>query len=435
MQIELKDYFSKNQTVAVAVSGGSDSMALLHYMQSNAVLYGINIVALNVEHGIRGEASVKDSEFVRKYCKRNGIVLIEYKVDSLLHAQNNKLSVEQSARELRYGCFFDAINSGKCDKVATAHHLRDNAESVLLNIFRGTGIKGLKGINAKYSDKIVRPLLTVDKVDIEKYIINNKIPFVTDETNLSDDYTRNYIRLNVMPKIKEIFPEVEKSISRLSSIACIEDEFMDQTARSYLSISNGVAQILIPPHRAIFNRVVIIALKELGLEKDWQKVHVDSIYSLCNLENGSEIVLPKRFTAIKEYDKIIITEKKQTSCCSIPFSVGEIDFDGNKLSAQFVQAPIDLKDGLFLDVDKIPQTAVVRYKEDGDVFTKFGGGTKKLNDYFTDVKIPLRLRASTPVIATGNVVLAVFGVAISEKVKVDNSTKKIIKITKEERDE
>ena len=126
MKISLPDKLNNINKLAVAVSGGSDSMALLHYMNAVKEKYGFSVIALNVEHGIRGSASILDSEFVKNYCEKNGIPLISYSVNAIDYAEKNKLSIEQSARELRYKCFFEAISMGKCDVVATAHHMRDN---------------------------------------------------------------------------------------------------------------------------------------------------------------------------------------------------------------------------------------------------------------------------------------------------------------------
>lgn len=432
MKIDLADFAKKNQTVAVAVSGGSDSMALLHYMQNNAELFGFKVIALNVEHGIRGDSSISDTKFVKEYCDKNDIEVVCYDIDTLSYAKQEKLSIEQAARILRYNCFFDCIKSGKCDKVATAHHLRDNAESVLLNLFRGTGIKGLIGINENYSDKIIRPFLNVSKEEIEEYIKENSIPFVTDETNLSDDYTRNNLRHNVLNEIKKIFPEAEKSIARLSAIARLEDDYLDKSAKEATIIKNGVAEIVLPIHRAVFNRAVIIAIKSLGVEKDWQKAHIDSVYSLTELENGSKISLPKGIIATREYDRIVLSIPCSTPALEIPFSVGKTFFGDSIITAEKVCSITDLKSGFYADLDKIPKTAVIRYKRDGDTFNKFGGGTKKLSDYFTDVKIPLRLRNTVPVIADKSNVLAILGVAISEHIKIDKQTLNIIKFTKEE---
>ena len=311
MKIDLSKIVSKKQTVAVAVSGGSDSMALLHFMSANAKKYGIKVIALNVEHGIRGQASLSDTEFVKSYCRSRGIELLTYSFDAVKKAKTCKMSVEQAARVLRYECFFKAIDEGKCDKVATAHHRRDNVESVLLNLFRGTGLKGVAGINANYEDKIIRPFLTVTKEEIIEYMTENSVPYITDETNFSDDYTRNYIRLNVLPKIRDAFPEAEKCIARFAEIAKSEDNFMDGVANSALNTDGDKAEIKLPLHPAVFNRAVIIALKKLGVEKDWEKSHIDSVYALTEKQNGTKINLPKNVCAVKEYDKVVLYIQKK----------------------------------------------------------------------------------------------------------------------------
>lgn len=434
MEVDLSNLISKGQTLAVAVSGGSDSMALLHYAHFNAKKFGINVVALNVEHGIRGAASVADTEFVKDYCLKNGIPVISYSVDSIKNSQKEKLSLEESARNLRYECFFDAIEKKKCDKVATAHHKSDNVESVLLNLFRGTGLKGLSGISTNYQDKIIRPFLNVEKTDIKKYIKENAIPFITDESNFCDDYTRNFLRLNVIPKIKEVFPEMEKSISRFSAIAKEEDEYLEKIAKSAIKSNKNSIEISLPIEKPILARAAVIALKTLGLEKDWEKAHVDAVCGLQQKANGTKISLPKNVFAIKEYDKIAVyKQEKFNNVNDVPFFIGELAVNGFKIIISKTPiSGVDLKRGLFADADKIPATAVIRTKKDGDAFTKFGGGTKKLCDYLTDKKIPLRLRNGLPIIANGKDVLVIFGVGISDKIKADENTKYLLKFTYEE---
>ena len=158
MNTDLSIFIKQNEIVAVALSGGEDSVALLHFLLSRSSLLGFKVIALNVEHGIRGEDSLSDTNFVKELCRRLNVELICYSVDSLSKAQTDKLSVEQAARALRYECFYRAIAEGKCDKVATAHHRRDNVESVLFNLFRGSGLKGVSGITPCYDGKIIRPL-------------------------------------------------------------------------------------------------------------------------------------------------------------------------------------------------------------------------------------------------------------------------------------
>jgi len=422
--------FNSGETVAVALSGGSDSMALLHDLFSNRSLLKINVIAINVEHGIRGESSIKDSQFVKDYCNQRGIELLSYTVDCIKKAEEDKLSLEQAGRILRYECFYHAIDAKKCDKVATAHHLSDNTESVLLNIFRGSGLKGITGIDKNFNDKIIRPMLSVNKQAINDYIKQNNIPFVTDESNFCDEYTRNYLRLNIMPRIKDIFPDVEKSILRLTEIIKTDNDFIDMSAQSVLTITPSAIEIPIKIHRAVFSRAVIIALKKLGVTKDWEKVHLDSVFALSEKETGSKINLPYGVIAIKEYDNIALYKEDFLSKTEFPFFIGKKSFINNEIEIkQLHNKSVNLKDGFYADAKKIPVNAIIRTKADGDVFTKFGGGSKKLNDYLTNKKIPLKERITLPVLASGNDILVIFGVAISNKIKVDSTTTEIIEFT------
>jgi len=423
---------TKNKKVAIAVSGGSDSMALLNFMLSIAEKFAFTVVALNVEHGIRGEESVNDSKFVEDYCTDHDIELLSYKIDCLTFAKNSKLSIEESARVLRYDCFFDAIKSGRCDIVATAHHSSDNAESILFNLLRGSGLKGLTGIKANFNDQIIRPFLKVSKAEIEEYIAKNNIPFVTDSTNLNDDYTRNHLRLNVMPEIKKAFPTAEKSLTRIAEIATEEDEFLDRLSLEYARFEDDAVYIETCAFPVLFRRATILAFKHLGIAKDWEKVHVDDVLSLTSKENGTTINLPKGVLAVKEYDNVVIYRNDTSENIEIPFvcskiNFGELSFNIEKVAKRDVTDEM-IRKGFYADLDKIPKTAVIRTVRSGDTFTKFGGGTKSLADYFTDIKLPLRLRDKTLIIADRNKVLAILGVAISNDVKIDEKTTSIVKL-------
>lgn len=426
MNIDLSKYVNKNDVIAIALSGGSDSMALLNYMLENQNKFSYSVIALNVEHGIRGSESVSDTEFVKDYCKNHGVKLLTYSVNAIEFSKSNNLTLEEGARKLRYGCFYDAIDSGKCTKIATAHHLSDNFESILLNLFRGTGIKGLTGITDNYNNKIIRPFITVSKAEINEYVEKNGIPFVTDSTNFSDDYTRNYFRLNVIPKIKEVFPEAEKTVLKTADILRAEDLFMQSLSDEILYEKDGCVYIKLPSPVPLIARAVITALKRLGIEKDWEKSHVDGVLNLVSLSNGAMINLPKGIIAIKEYDSICFYKEKELDGLEIPFSVKDFDFYGKKYTCKRVERPTDLKSGFFADLDKIPVDAVIRNKKDGDIFTKFGGGSKKLNDFLTDKKIPLKDRNSIPVLARGNIVYFIFQIAISDLIKVDENSKNIV---------
>ena len=426
---------SKNlygKTVAVAVSGGEDSMALLHFTANFSARCRIKTVALNIEHGIRGENSLRDSAFVKDYCKNHDIPLLEYKVDAPKKAKANKIPLEQAARILRYECFFDAVKSGKCDAVFTAHHSSDNLESVLFNLFRGTGIKGLSGIQ-DYGNVIYRPFIKVSKAEITEYVRENAIPFVNDETNYCIEYTRNFLRLNVIPKIKEIFPEAEKSVLRLSETLKEENAFLDTLAKDALDCRDGGFYIPTDTPKAVMARAVIIALKNLGLIRDYEKIHVDDVCALTDKENGKTVSLPLNIKAAKEYDKITIYKDRPCAneTVSVPFTTGLHALNGRTINATPCGKITDeeLKKGLFADLDKIPDCAEIRFRKKGDRFTKFGGGTKSLSDFFTDKKIPLKDRDGILLVVNNDDVLVINGVAVSDKIKVDKHTKNIVQFS------
>ncbi len=425
MKVDFSSIPNSAKTVAVALSGGSDSMALFFYAINN--LKDKKVVALNVEHGIRGLQSLSDSLFVKDYCEQMGIELLSYSVDAIKKATEEKLSIEQSARMLRYECFFDAINTGKTDVVLTAHHERDTAESVLFNLFRGTGLRGVCGIN-DFENKIIRPLSKTTKDEINEYVVKNSIPFCTDQTNFDDDYSRNYIRLNVLPVIKKAFPEAEKSIARFSTTAKEENEFLERLAKSYIIKEASAYKLKADIEPVLFKRAVVNILKELGNGFDYEKKHIDIAYSLKDKQNGAKFNLKDGIEAFREYEYIVFAKNNQqtiepkklekpiTAFLNSTFEFID-NFDG------------DLTKGLYLDADKLPSTTVVRTKLDGDMFTKFGGGTKKLCDYLTDKKIPKRKRDDLVLLADGNTVYAIAGVAVSELSKVTTDTKTVIKIS------
>ncbi len=426
MLVDLSRFNLKNKTIAVAISGGSDSVCLLHFLSTLSTKIGFSLKAINVEHGIRGESSKKDSAFVKNLCATLSIPLRCFEVDAPKYCKDNSLSIEEGARALRYACFYTAIEEGFCDLVATAHHESDNFETMLFNLFRGTGMDGVKGIKEQNEKGIIRPLLKTSKREINDYLKNNNLSFVTDESNFDDKYTRNYLRNNVIPLIKEIFPNAEKSVDRFSEIIATDTEFLLEEAKKHISFYENKVEIT-PCHKALFSRAVIMALKSLGVKKDWEKQHLDDAFSLLEKENGKQINLLKGVVAVKEYDKIVLFKKTTPPTQELPFFIGETEFNGT-IKIIKTNNTVNLKDGFYLDLDKIPNSAVIRTKKEGDRFTKFGGGTKSLNDYLTDKKVPIRLREGLPLLANGNEVLAVFGVAISNSVRVENGTKRIMKL-------
>lgn len=426
-----EETLKRGDRVAVALSGGEDSMALLHYLKANAERLGITLSAVNVEHGIRGIPSLIDTAFVKDYCEKEKIPCEFFAVNALEYSKEYGIGTEESARILRYECFVKFIESGKVDKIAVAHHLSDNAETILLNLLRGSSPSGTAGMKNS-GDYIVRPMLSVKKEEILSYVKANKIPFVTDETNLIADNKRNFLRLNVIPEIKKIFPAFESGLQRFADLCREDEECLQKLAQDLITEENDGVGIRIEKTKAIFNRAVVKAFVTLGLKKDYTKKNVDAVYALTDAENGKGAELPKNLKAVKEYDKIIIYKEEKPEQKEIPFALGEFKVGGGilKISRSYERKP-DYQSGLYFDLEKIPENAVIRFRREGDTFNRFGGKKKKLGDYLTDKKVPLRLRDALPVIASGNEVLILGQIEISDDIKVDKTTEIVVKLNYE----
>lgn len=439
MKVDLSVY--KNMNICVAVSGGRDSMALLHYLISRAEEYGITVTALNCEHGLRGEDSVNDSQFVKDYCKTRNVPIKCYSADCGILAKDRGISVETAARNWRRECYADAAEHFNA-AIATAHHLNDNAETVLFNLARGSGLAGLTGIGDTYINvsgvkplKLIRPLIGCSREEIDEYISENNIPYVEDKTNLTDDYTRNKIRHNVLPELEKAVSGAAAAIYRFSRIAAEDEEYFKKliAERGIVRRTPLGYEIMHCNEKPIFKRAVLQVTEACAI-KDYTSDHLERLYALQFAEKGKKFEF-LGLTAFKEEGKIAIcidfsAENSENSCPFLTYFnekrstwFGQYLYIGKEESAtrELPENPKILK----LDLNKIPETAVIRQMREGDRFKKFGGGTKNLGDYFTDKKIPVRIRKQIPVIADGREILVVCGVEISDRVKVDDSTKAV----------
>ncbi|MDR1905691.1 MAG: tRNA lysidine(34) synthetase TilS [Clostridiales bacterium] len=436
----------RGETIAVAVSGGVDSTVLLFVLNALRDELGFNVAAVNVEHGIRGKESLSDSEFVRGFCEDNGIKFFGFSADIPSLAIKEGTSYEECARNKRYEIFEELLKSGKCDKVALAHHADDQAETIFMRIMRGTGIRGLSGMSYVRDGAFIRPLLDIKKSDIMLFASKNKIPYVTDGSNFEDAYTRNYIRNTIFPLLSERF-DVTDALLRLSENAFGAVEYLDKCVDGLGIIyeKNAVkAPLKVFDEPILLNMTVIKCFKHLGVFKDIERRHVEELKKLSGVDNGGRLDMPFGIAAVKEYGYITfyIKEKDCAKTRELGFfdvlKVGECVFGEYKLELREYsnyESISDIKnfhikknkDGyaaLVMDADRIPERAVRRTMKSGDEFKKFGGGTKKLCDYFTDIKIQKRLRTALPLIASENKILAVAGKEISDDVKIDKETKR-----------
>ena len=418
IEISFAPYAHKR--VAVALSGGCDSVALFTLFCEQAEKLDIALSAVHVEHGIRGESSRADAAFVRDLCARAGVPLRLYEADVPAIAAREKTGVEEAARAYRYGVFRRLIEDGIVDLVATAHHAGDNAESVLFNLFRGASLTGAGGIRAfvpvQGERGIVRPLLSCPKGELAAYLSARGIPWREDESNADTSYVRNFLRRRVLAPAKEAFPFCEKNVYAFSRAAREDDDFLYSLTDGYVEEGEEFF-IRADAPAPVFRRCCVRAMRYFGVEKDYTAEHVFALCALARGESGAEADLLGGLRAFNDYGRVAVCRPLPPPEYEYPFSEGEFVCGKCLLTVRRGVHAESMGKALHLDGAKLPDGAVIRPRREGDVFKKFGGGTKKLKEFFIDRKIPARHRSSYPLIAAGKEVFAVCGEEISDKVR------------------
>lgn len=453
----------KGDRIIIGVSGGADSVCLLHILFSLYKDTDVKLIAVHVHHGIRGKEADEDEAFVRDLCNNLGVEFVAYHYDMKLTAKEEGLSEEEAGRKIRYQSFLEASKKNKCNKVAIAHNKNDSAETFLFNLFRGSGIKGLTGINPMVTMKtdtgditIIRPLLFVRREDIEEYLKEEGLSYQSDLTNFSDLYTRNKIRNRILAYIKDnINPGVVEHITSAADIlgetydfvdrySC--DRFMAIVSESDNSYEYDVNELM--KEDIVIQKEVIrkILEKLAGKLKDIEKKHVEDILALGKKQVGRRIHLPYNMLALKKYDKVMIYIVQDNSKESIK--------NHNKMEPVEIKIPGKTylsKDDIYIDTktfnydknetfpqnscvkwfdcDRIENTLILRTRRTGDyIQINSQGGRKKLKDYFIDLKIPKEERDNILLVADENHILWIIGYGnrISENYKISDSTNHIL---------
>ncbi len=403
----------------LAVSGGVDSMVMLTMFCNLTPRPNFSVMTVN--HNIRPEAQ-RDCDFVADYCCNQGVKCQVVSVDVPIYAKQQRISEEAAARKLRY----EQLNSADADYICLAHHADDNAETVLMHILRGSGGNGAVGMRT-FNGKYFRPLLVYTREEIMQYASENNVPFVEDATNAETHYTRNYIRHCVMPALNRVNANAQGNLLRFAqNIACDNDcldKLADISAVCFTTDGAILPMSILTAHKAIVARIFRKTLFALGATTDVEKTHIDALIALVAANGGKSVNLPYGLVAINDYDKITIKrDDNNVLTCQIGtyknycvrFAFGETILPNGKLVVS--DKPLD--GGLKVNPRVLPQDAVVRFRREGDIFAKFGSGSKPLKKFFIDQKIPQRMRDFIPLVASGNEILVVCGVEISDKVKV-----------------
>ena len=425
--IKQNNLIKPGEVVGVGVSGGIDSMCLLHFLNANKQLLDIDVVAIHINHGIR-EESDDEARFVVQKCREMGVRVYKFSIDAPKIAKDKRISVETAAREGRYGVFDALVKKDIIDKVALAHHQSDQAETILMHIFRGCGANGAKGMEPIRDGIYIRPMLKVSKEEISLYTSTNNIEFVEDSSNADNSYTRNFVRNVIMKDILKKWPNAVEAINNFAEAVSDDDDYIQSIIdTNALLVDEKIVQMpcsYFSGSSAIYSRIVFKALALIGVTKDIERKHIEMIKDLAtSMENGKKIRLPYDIVVSKEYDYLTFennyVEKPQLSK-TLKCEEFEAPNYGNIVIKRVKTDKMNEAGALYFDYRKVPKTARWRYREDGDVFEKFGGGTKKLKSFLIDKKIPVRLRDYIPVLADENEVYVIAGVEVSEKVRVED---------------
>jgi len=426
--IEDKHLLKPSSTVVVGVSGGMDSMALLDIL----TLLDYRCIAAHCNFHLRGEESDRDAEFVKNWCKNVDIEFTSVDFDTLAYARDKKISIEMAARELRYQWFELVRQKFEAEAIAVAHHRDDDIETVLLNLLRGTGIKGLTGISPKKGN-IVRPLLCVSRNEIEQYLNERNIPFVTDSTNYDDTITRNYLRLNVIPMLEKLNPSAKNAIFRTSqniaeayniyekAIETLKKEVMIGEKVSIEKLKNTPSPL----------SVLFEILVPLGFNASVVEDIIDNLNS-----SSGKVFLSTQYRVIKDRQFLLLSKIADANNIGYEIFIHE--------GTNEILSPIHLKISvvnkniinvnkpgrfLFSDAEKVRFPLKLRKWKEGDWFVPFGmKGKKKLSDYFTDCKFDLLEKENQWILESDGQIIWIVGKRNDERFKVSDHTNNVLMI-------
>lgn len=431
--IHKENLIPNNTKVIVGLSGGMDSMVLLDIL----ILLGYRCTAAHCNFHLRGGESDRDENFVKKWCKSIDIPFTSINFDTKQYAVDRKISIEMAARELRYNWFETLRRHHQADFIAVAHHKDDSVETVLLNLIRGTGIKGLTGISPK-NGYIVRPLLGISRSEIEKYISERDIPYVTDSTNNEDLYLRNALRLNVLPILEKLNPSVKDTIYRTSkNVTEAEKVYSDSIQKAIKKAFNdNKIDINVLKHTASPRSVLFELLTPYNFTPSTIEDISESINSISGKiffsERGSYSE-NKKYKLIKDRNFFLFEEVKEKceedETYSIEEGIREINSPIN-LKIKELRAPVEIKYNrhfLYVDAEKIKYPLKLRKWRTGDWFIPFGmRGRKKLSDYFTDRKFSLKDKDDAWILTSSEDIVWIVGERNDDRFRITEDTKKII---------
>jgi len=422
----------RNRHLLIALSGGADSVALAHFLSKKRREYGLTLTAVHFNHHIRGPEADGDAAFCRELCRRLELALIEGEGDVPALAAERGVGLETAARDARYRFLYEAMERCGAELLVTAHHMDDQAETVLMHLLRGTGPEGISGMEI-ISGRLYRPLLGVRKSALRDYLRSQGISWREDASNAADDTVRNALRLNVLPEIEKSYPSAAEALARYAALARLESDYLGRLAEKFAG--ERVRRLAIGWRISLAGEVEEVLLRRTlrkicgsGLMYD----KTEELLALCGKRRGKTEISALLF-AEKTPDALYILQKDvqipgetKLKLCG-KTKLGEICM----ISAEPV--PIGSRRNTMneeiLDGDCL-EGACIRTRRDGDRIRPLGaGGDRLLSDYFTDRKIDRPLRDLVPLAARGGRILWVGGLGIAEEAKLRSDSRRAIKLT------
>lgn len=439
-EVRVKEYMKekkmaeKGDGILAAVSGGADSVCLLWILKKLSVKEGFPLAAFHLNHGLRGAEADRDEAYVKELCEKIDIPLFVVREDIRGYAREHGLSVEEAGRERRYFHLNRAAEKFHTAKIATAHHKDDHVETVLMNLFRGSGLRGLGGIRP-VRERVIRPLLCLTREEIEAYLAENGIAWCEDSTNQELLYSRNKIRNVLLPWVKkEVNERAAEHVLGAAELAGEADEYFrmqaDRIIEEHAEMEYNSVKILTKifdeqPH-IIKTYLIRTMLRMLtGSEKDISVRHIEAVCSLTGPGGAAAADLPYGIRAVRGYERLELRRNgrngQETDFLDITIETRVFPWDKS------FEIPKNRYTKWF-DYDKIEMAICVRSRQSGDYFLCGGSSRKLLKRYFIDEKVPEEQRDHVPLLADGSHILWVIGYRISEYYKISEDTRTILEV-------
>lgn len=452
--IKENELIKQSDKILVALSGGPDSVCLLHILYELKGKFNLDLGAIHINHMLRGEESDKDEKYIINLCNKLGIKHYVKRIDIEYAAKTLNVSLEVAGRNERYKAFEEIKNKYGYNKIAVAHNANDQAETVLMRIMRGTGLEGLTGIKPKREGEVIRPILCLNRQEIEEYCEKKKLNPRIDASNYERIYSRNKVRLDILPYMKEHFnKDIIDTLNRMTLLLQKDNEFIEEYSKkcynvyceSYDEKLKISKELFKKEMDSIITRVIIRAFKEISnSHQNFEMKHIYEIVNLASKDTGKKINLTNKIICENLYGDIIFRVKntnKKKLCNYYEVRINkdelknEINFDNYEIKFEIIE---NKKEGKFpknnliklFDYDNIKKEIVIRYRKDGDKIIPLGmNGSKKLKDIFIDLKISREDRDNIPILCFDDKISWIVGCKTSQLFKVTKDTKKILKIT------